>query len=144
MVTAHLSTALRQLSQEAPPPHPVPTRGAKSPAATSVTLQRLEALERDARGPRDELQEPGPPLLVEGLHGLPEPPDDVAVGHTVLQPSVGLPVAQVYFIQAANYQLGRVRDKLFLMRTTNIVTCAAQSQQTPGLILRARTPHSPS
>lgn len=71
----------------------------------SVTLQGLEALERDSGGPRHELQEPGPPLLVEGLHRLPEPPDDVAVSCAVLQPGVGLPVVHVYFIQAAHYQL---------------------------------------
>lgn len=80
-------------------------RGAGSPASTSVTLQSLEALERDPSGAGDELQEPGPPLLVEGLHGLPEPPHDVAVGHAVFQPSVGLPVAHVDFIQAADDQL---------------------------------------
>lgn len=81
------------------------TPSASSPASTSVTLQGLEALEWDSRRSRHELQEPGPPLLVEGLHRLPEPPDDVAVSHTVLQPRVGLPVVQVYFIQAAYYQL---------------------------------------
>ena len=83
------------------------TRGARSPASTSVTLQSLEALERDPSGPGHELQQPGPPLLIEGLHGLPEPADDVAVGHTVLQPSVGLPVAHVDLIQAAYDQLRR-------------------------------------
>lgn len=76
-----------------------------SSSSTSVTLQSLEALERDSGGSSHELQEPGPPLLVEGLHRLPEPPDDVAVGHAVLQPGVGLPVTHVYFIQATNYQL---------------------------------------
>lgn len=79
--------------------------GARSPASTSVTLQSLEALERDPSGPGHELQEPGPPLLVEGLHRLPEPADDVAVGPAVLQPRVGLPVAHVDLIQAADDQL---------------------------------------
>lgn len=80
---------------------------ATSPASTSVTLQSLEALEGDSSGPGDKLQEPGPPLLIEGLHRLPEPAHDVAVGHTVLEPSVGLPVVQIDFIQAADDQLGR-------------------------------------
>lgn len=77
------------------------------PDSTSVTLQSLEALERNSCGSCHKLQEPGSPLLIEGLHRLPEPPDDVAVCHTVLQPSVGLPVIQVYLIQAAYYQLGK-------------------------------------
>lgn len=71
----------------------------------SVTLQGLEALERDSGGSRHELQEPGPPLLVEGLYRLPKPLDDVAVGRAVLQPGIGLPVVQVYLIQAAYNQL---------------------------------------
>lgn len=75
------------------------------PCRACRTLQSLEALERDPSGPGHELQEPGPPLLVEGLHSLPEPPDDVAVGHAVLQPRVGLPVAHVDFIQATDDQL---------------------------------------
>ena len=79
------------------------------PAATAVTLQRLEALEGDPRGARHELQQPGPPLLVEGLHRLPEPPDHVAVGPTVLQPRVGLPVVQVDLVKAADDQLRGVK-----------------------------------
>lgn len=47
------------------------------------TLERLEALQRHPRGAGHELQQPRPPLLVEELHSLPEPLDDVAVGGTV-------------------------------------------------------------
>lgn len=87
---------------------------ASGPAPMSVTLQGLEALERDAGGSRHELQEPGPSLFIEGLHRLPEPPDDVAVGCAVLQPGVGLPVVQIYLIQAAYDQLRRVQSQLLL------------------------------
>lgn len=39
-----------------------------------------EALVRNARRPRDELEEAEPLLVVEALHGAPEPPDhDVTV-----------------------------------------------------------------
>lgn len=86
------------------PPQPAP-RPSASPTTTSVTLQRLEALEGDPRGARHELQQPGPPLLVEGLHRLPKPPDHVAVSPAVLQPRVGLPVVQVDLVQAADDQL---------------------------------------
>lgn len=77
------------------------------PDYTSVTLQSLEALERNSCGSCHKLQESGSPFLIESLHRLPEPPDDVAVCHTVLQPSVGLPVVQVYLIQPTYYQLGK-------------------------------------
>lgn len=141
MITAHPSGCFRQPSQEATPTScPVPTCNAKSPAAASVTLQRLEALEWDARGPRDELQEPGPPLLIKGLHGLPEPPDDAAVGSTVLQPRVGLPVAHVYFIQAAYYQLGGVGGELLLTHVTSIRAGATQASRRLALSSVAQTP----
>lgn len=77
------------------------------PDSTSVTLQSLEALERNSCGSCHKLQKSGSSLLIEGLHRLPEPPDDVAVCHTVLQPCVGLPVIQVYLIQSTYYQLGK-------------------------------------
>lgn len=79
----------------------------RGPDSTSVTLQSLEALQRHSGGACDKLQQPGPPLLVEGLHGLPEPPDDVAVRHTVLQARVGLPVVQVDLVQPTYDQLGK-------------------------------------
>lgn len=85
---------------------PLNTSG-NGPDSMSVTLQSLEALERHSRGSCHELQESGPPLLIKGLHCLPEPSDDVAVGHTMLQARVRLPVIQVYFIQPAYYQLGK-------------------------------------
>lgn len=64
-------------------------------------------MERHSRGSCHELQESGPPLLIKGLHCLPEPSDDVAVGHTMLQARIRLPVIQVYLIQPAYYQLGK-------------------------------------
>ena len=70
-----------------------------------ATLQCFEALQRNTRGAGDKLEESAPPLLVEGLHRLPEPLDDVAVGDAVLQPRVRLPVAKVDLPQTTDDQL---------------------------------------
>lgn len=84
-------------------PNPSPRR--PQPASTPVTLQRLETLKWDPRGASDELQQPCTPLLIEGLHRLPEPANHVTVGPAVLQPCVALPVVQVDLVQATNDQL---------------------------------------
>lgn len=78
------------------------------------TLQGLEALQGDAGGAGDKLQQPSPPLLIVGLHGAPEPLDDVAVRGAVFQPGVDLPVVNVDLAQAADDKLevgrGQVRE----------------------------------
>lgn len=74
-------------------------------APLSVTLQSLETLEGNPRGARHKLQQPGPSLLIKGFHRLPEPLDNIAVSHAVLQACVGLPVIQVDLIQATYYEL---------------------------------------
>lgn len=74
------------------------------------TLERLEALQGNSGGAGDELQQAGSALLVEGLHGFPEPFDDVALCRAVLEARVGLPVVDVDFTQATYDQL-RVEDR---------------------------------
>jgi len=75
-----------------------------------VTLEGLEALQRNSGGAGDELQQPGPALLVEGLHGLPEPLDAAALRRAVLEPRVRLPVVDVDFAEAAHDQLRGRRE----------------------------------
>lgn len=70
-----------------------------------VTLEGLESLQGNSGGSRDELQQPGSALLVEGLHRFPEPFDDVAVWGAVFEPRVGLPVVDVDFAESAYDQL---------------------------------------
>lgn len=70
-----------------------------------ATLQCFKALKRDTCGAGDELEQSAPPLLVEGLHRLPEPLHYVTVGHTVLKPRVGLPVVQIDLPKSSNDQL---------------------------------------
>lgn len=111
-LTLWAAVGTEEVLGQAKDPMPGDTPG--RPAATAVTLQRLEALEGDPHGARHELQQPGPPLLIEGLHRLPEPPDHVAVGPAVLQPRVGLPVVQVDLVQAADDQLRGMKAGHFL------------------------------
>ncbi|OWK11178.1 hypothetical protein Celaphus_00007304 [Cervus elaphus hippelaphus] len=111
-LTLGAAVGTEEVLGQAKDPMPGDTPG--RPAATAVTLQRLEALEGDPLGARHELQQPGPPLLVEGLHRLPEPPDHIAVGPAVLQPRVGLPVVQVNLVQAADDQLRGMKVGHFL------------------------------
>ena len=70
-----------------------------------ATLQCFEALQRNTRGAGDKLEESAPPLLVEGLHGVPEPLHTVALGRAVLEPRVRLPVVDVDLPQATHNQL---------------------------------------
>lgn len=62
-------------------------------------------MQRNSGGAGDKLQQPGSALLLEGLHGFPEPFDDVAVRSAVFEPRVGLPVVDVDLTQAAHDQL---------------------------------------
>lgn len=70
-----------------------------------ITLEGLEALQGNSGRAGDKLQQPGSALLVKGLHGLPEPLDNVAVWSAVFEPCVGLPVVDVDFTQATYNQL---------------------------------------
>lgn len=69
------------------------------------TLEGLEALQGNSGGAGDKLQQPGSALLVEGLHGFPEPFHNVAIWSAVFEPRVGLPVVDVDFTQATYDQL---------------------------------------
>lgn len=80
-------------------------KGAFTNPAGVVTLKGLEALQGNPGGAGDKLQQPRSSLLVEGLHGFPEPLHDVAVRGAVFEPRVGLPVVDVDFAQAAYDQL---------------------------------------
>lgn len=62
-----------------------------------ITLERLEALQGNSGGAGDKLQQAGSTLLVERLHGFPEPLHNVAVWGAVFEPRVGLPVVDVDF-----------------------------------------------
>ena len=65
------------------------------PGRARGSLESLEALERDAGGSGDELEEPSAHLLGVALDDLPEPAYDRGVGVAVFQAGVGLPVLDV-------------------------------------------------
>lgn len=78
----------------------------------TVTLEGLEALQRNPGRARNKLQQPGSALLVKRLHCLPEPLDYVAVRGAVLETRVGLPIIDVDFAQATHDELhGQERSR---------------------------------
>lgn len=78
----------------------------------SLTLEGLEALQRNPGGASHKLQQSSSALLIKRLHRLPEPLDNVAVGSAVLKTRVGLPVVDVDFAKAAHNELhSRERSK---------------------------------
>ena len=68
-------------------------------------MQRLEALERHPGAAGDKLEDSRSHLIVEAVHGAPEPAHNVRLPGAVLEARVLLPVLQVYLAQTADHQL---------------------------------------
>lgn len=70
-----------------------------------LTLESLEALQRNSGWSSDKLQQPGSTLLIEWFHSFPKPLHNVAVWCTMFESCVGLPVGYVNFTQSTHNQL---------------------------------------